>query len=51
MDDFENPLVLRKVDVSKFPIFGFLFTETTKGREEELTTILTSNLKSYIEIA
>lgn len=48
--DFENPLVLRKIDYQKFPVFGFLFTETTIGKEEELSAILTSNLKKYISL-
>ena len=48
--DFENPLLLRKIDVTKFPIFGFLFTETSKGNEKELTTVLKSNLTKYITL-
>jgi hypothetical protein len=48
LKDFENPLVLRKIDYNKFPVFGFLFTETSKENEKELTSILTSNLKKYI---
>ncbi|WP_111707122.1 ATP-grasp domain-containing protein [Lutibacter citreus] len=46
--DFEKPLILRIIDFNKFPVFGFLFTETTKGNEIELTTILSSNLTKYI---
>ncbi|MDV7186611.1 ATP-grasp domain-containing protein [Lutibacter sp. TH_r2] len=48
--DFENPLLLRKIDVTKFPIFGFLFTETSKGNEGELNRILKSNLTKYITL-
>ena len=50
LKDFENPLNLRKVDISKYHIFGFLFTETTIGNEEELNRILTSTLSKYIRI-
>ena len=50
LSDFEKPLLLRKIDFNKFPIFGFLFTETTIGKETELTTILTSNLTKYITL-
>lgn len=50
LKDFENPLVLRKIDVHKFPIFGFLFTETSKSNKQELSTILNSNLSNYIEV-
>ena len=50
LNDFEKPLSLRKVDFNKFPLFGILFTETTLGKENELETILKSNLKKYIEL-
>ena len=50
LSDFEKPLSLRKVDFNEYPIFGILFTETTKGNEIELDRILTSNLKQYISI-
>lgn len=49
-NDFENPLVLRKIDFNKFPIFGFLFTETSEENREELSNILTSNLTKYITL-
>ena len=35
-DDFENPLLVRKLDVEKYSIFGFLFAETSPDNEEEL---------------
>jgi hypothetical protein len=50
LDDFEKPLSLRKVDFNEYPIFGIIFTETSKGNELELDKILTSNLKQYISI-
>ncbi len=46
--EFENPLHLRKVDFSTYPVFGFLFTETSVGNEKELERILTSDLRDYI---
>ena len=46
--DFENALLIRKLDVEKFSVFGFLFTETSPGNEEELDSILVSDLRKYI---
>lgn len=46
--DFENPLHVRKVNMDKFGVFGFLFTETSKENERELTEILHSDLKKYM---
>jgi len=46
--DFENPLHVRKVNMGQFGVFGFLFTETSKGNEQELTDILHSDLKKYM---
>jgi hypothetical protein len=46
--EFEKPLHSRKVDFSTYPVFGFLFTETTVGNEKELEHILTSDLRDYI---
>ena len=48
--DFEKPLHLRKIDLDKFGVFGFLFTETTQGNETELTEILHSDLKKYVRL-
>ncbi len=48
--DFHKPLEIRKVNYSKFPLFGFLFTETPQDNMEELTSILTSDLRKYIQI-
>ena len=46
--DFENPLVIRKMDVKKYAVFGFLFLETSFGNEVELEKILVSDLRKYI---
>ncbi|MBI9040968.1 ATP-grasp domain-containing protein [Lutibacter sp.] len=49
LKDFEKPLEIRKVNYKKYGVFGFLFTETSVGNEQELNTILTSKLTNYIE--
>ena len=46
--DFENVLNMRKLDIHKYPVFGFVFTETSFGNEEELDKILISDLRKYI---
>jgi hypothetical protein len=46
--DLENILVIRKLDFNKYPAFGILFTETSKGNEKELKDILNSDLSKYI---
>ncbi|WP_372800165.1 ATP-grasp domain-containing protein [Lutibacter sp.] len=48
LKDFKKPLTLRKTDFKKYPIFGFVFVETTAENEHELSTILTSDLQKYI---
>jgi len=50
LSDFEKPIILRKIDFNKYPLFGFLFTETSFGNEKEINQILTSNLKKYLKI-
>jgi hypothetical protein len=34
--------------MKEYPVFGFVFTETSEGNEGELKQILTSNLRKYI---
>lgn len=46
--DFEHPLHVREVNMGQFGVFGFLFTETSKGNERELTEILHSDLTKYM---
>jgi len=46
--DFENPLLIRKMDVAKYSVFGFVFAETSQANEEELKSILLSDLRKYI---
>lgn len=45
---FEKPLELRKTDYRKFPLFGFLFCETSEQNMQELDRILLSDLSDYI---
>jgi len=45
---FEKPMELRKVDYKKFPLFGFLFTETREENFVELENILHSDLTEYV---
>jgi len=48
--DFEKPLMIRKMDVERYPVFGFVFAETGPGNEEELNRILVSDLRKYIHL-
>lgn len=45
---FTKPLELRKTDYKKYPVFGFLFAETTNENAEELKNILKSDLREMI---
>ncbi len=46
---FENPLELRKIDYRKFPVFGFLFLETSEENFGELERILKSDLREFLK--
>jgi hypothetical protein len=48
--NFEKPIDLRRIDYNKYPVFGFLFTETKKENFIELENILQSDLKKYIKL-
>ncbi len=50
LSGFENPLELRKFDFKEYPVFGFLFTETSTENEIELKRILKSDLREFISI-
>lgn len=50
LNDFEKVLLLRKINYTHFPIFGFIFAETSVQNMQELQNILTSNLKKYVKI-
>lgn len=45
---FEHPLELRKIDYKEYPVFGFLFAETSQANFGELERILRSDLKEFI---
>jgi len=47
---FNHVIEYRKTDISKYPIFGMLFTETPEDKDNELKEILTNNLKEFIKI-
>ncbi len=50
MNCFNKPLELRKIDYSKYPVFGFIFTETEENNFRELKYILDSDLREFIKI-
>lgn len=50
-NDFENPLLIRKLNIKKYPVFGFVFAESSPSNNKELDSILTSDLKKYITSA
>jgi hypothetical protein len=45
---FEKVHELRKIDYQKYPIFGFLITETSENNFEELDNILHNDLQEFI---
>jgi hypothetical protein len=47
---FEKPIELRKIDYTKYPVFGFLFAETPADHFDELKYILNSDLKEFITL-
>ena len=48
--EFSNPLLIRRMDVSDFGVFGFVFAETDPENEAELERILVSDLRKYIRL-
>ncbi len=48
LSNFEKPLELRKIDYKKYPVFGFLFTETREDNFDELKNILDSDLNEFV---
>lgn len=48
LSKFENPLELRKINYQEYPVFGFLFTETSEDNAIELKRILDSDLKEFV---
>ncbi len=45
---FEKILEMRKTDINKYPIFGYLFAETRKENYSELENILKNDLTGFI---
>nr|NQU92662.1 ATP-grasp domain-containing protein [Bacteroidota bacterium] len=50
LEGFEHPLELRKADVVRYHLFGFLFTQTRSDHFVELEQILHSNLREFITV-
>jgi hypothetical protein len=46
--DFEKPILIRELDINKYPVFGFAFIESAANNKKELSDILTSDLRKYI---
>jgi hypothetical protein len=46
--DFEKPILIRELDINKYPVFGFAFIETAFSNKKELKDILISDLRKYI---
>lgn len=47
-DDFENPILIRALDINIYPLFGFVFAKTDEKNKKELYDILSSDLRKYI---
>lgn len=50
LNHFSKPLELRKIDYTKYPIFGFVFAETETNNWNEIEYMLHSDLKEYIKL-
>ncbi len=50
LEKFSKPMVLRKVNYLKYPVFGFVFIENSIDNKHELTHILNSNLQEFIKV-
>jgi hypothetical protein len=50
LSKFKNPLELRKIDFSIYPVFGFLFVKTKQEDIKELEDILASDLREFISL-
>lgn len=46
----EKPLEIRPINYRKFPLFGFVFTETKADNYAELEYLLRSDLKEFVEL-
>lgn len=50
LSKFKNPVELRKIDYTKYPVFGFLFVNSSSDDYSELEELLNSDLKEYIKL-
>jgi len=50
LSKFENPLELRKIDYREYPLFGFLFAETSEKNIAELEWVLKSDLREFVAV-
>lgn len=48
--DFEKVINMRKLNILKQTVFGFVFTETSQNNTQELDSILVSDLRKYIQV-
>lgn len=49
-NDFEKPIRIRALDISNYPLFGFVFAQTDPNNKKELHDILSSDLRKYIHV-
>jgi len=47
---FDHPLELRRIDYTAYPVFGFVFTETSEDNLWELEQILRSDLREFVTL-
>lgn len=47
---FEKPLEVRKMDIKRYPIFGFIFAETREENFVELEKMLKKDLREFIKL-
>ncbi|KAA3631962.1 MAG: ATP-grasp domain-containing protein [Bacteroidetes bacterium] len=47
---FKKPLVVRAIDYKAFPLFGFVFAQTSQEDMSELDNILHSDLREFIQV-
>lgn len=48
LSNFSKPLELRKTDFRNYPIFAFMFSETTKSNFKEVEHMLKADMKEFI---
>jgi hypothetical protein len=51
LSGFEKVIEFRQIDIQKYPLFGFIFTETSSTNMLELENILHNDLKEFITMA